>query len=841
MKSLTSLIACGLLFVVASPSWAAPPADEASKDDSPGLSFRYDKADSKDHATRVYTGEIAPRGDVIFIYATIVMGPANPLRLVDGVPEWSPAGTAAVEVPLAVDEETALGGFVIQEQKPIPDARPQFLETIALGTTTDGKFVPALKFGLGDDRRAEEMLHVTPWVWDGKLDHFAPYARPNTPYDFKMQLDLKRRRVNAWIGGRGDDDWFLLLDEAPLFSDVKSIDRMQVEVSAGGPPIQGLKVLSEKWEGGEAVRPHPLAKKNRVVDLDRGFRFQSLRSTWRQPGKHVTIFREPGVHAGFPDVAQAGPDHLVCVWRNGSHTGGTGGLSVAHSYDLGKSWGEPKVVTQLGANCPRLQRMKDGNLLLLVDVPRGGNQFVATWDLYLWDSIDGGETWINERKLDVEKVGGGGCIVPSRIAELADGSWLLAASYFAEPKHGGRYVEILDYYRTTDRGSTWEFLGQPYHYPPHCLSEPSPIQLADDRLIVYARESRADGLPGAKGASTDGGKSWTYQELPHPITGRTCAALLNDGRVMNTFRSGVGRAALRAWIGEVDDNTTSQPAGGHFNDKQSVGLKDGILHIDNDGMRGQFTKYTFRSPDAVADAQKTTVDVTFEVQAIENQGRAATVSIPFAGKLRIFPDRVAFAHNPELRVDVTPDQFHTYRVVSVVGRTQIYVDGELKLDTDKAAWNISVLPWGQVSDYALEFGNESKGLNAKADEVSRTMPDVYPANITAEVTGYSLWKSFAAEFDDPQTTPQKLNWSAEKDGFPDQYQLDHIVEVEASAAGHDQGYSGWTQLDDGRIFVVHYTDDASGASASNPHNFGVPWIRGTWLELSDLPPIIDKK
>jgi len=516
-------------------------------------------------------------------------------------------------------------------------------------------------------------------------------------------------------------------------------------------------------------------------------------------------------------------------------------LSVAHSYDLGKTWGEPKVVTPLHVNCPRIQRMSDGKLLLLVDVPRGGNQFVATWDLYLWDSTDGGETWTNQRKLDPEKVGGGGCIVPSRIAELDDGSWLLAAAYFAEPKHGGRYVEILDYYRSNDRGTTWEFIGQPYHYPPHCLSEPSPIRLPDGRLVVYARESRADGLPGAKGFSDDGGKTWTYQELAHPITGRTCAGLLKDGRIMNTFRSGVGRAALRAWIGDAEDNTTSQPAGGHFNDMHSVGLKDDALHIDNDGRRGQFTKYTLRSPDAVADAHQTRIEVTFEVQAVENQGRVATVSIPFAGKLRIFPDHVEFAHDPALRIEVTLSEFHNYRVVSAVAGTQIFVDGELKLDTDKAASNVRVLPWGKTSDYALEFGNEAKGLNAKAVEVSQTMADVYPANLTAEVTGYSIWKTFSAVYDDPQTTRQELSWSAAKDRFPDQYQLDHIVEVEASAAGHDQGYSEWTQLDDGRIFVVHYTDDASAASRVNPHNFGVPWIHGTFLSLSDLPPRRQKK
>jgi hypothetical protein len=263
-----------------------------------------------------------------------------------------------------------------------------------------------------------------------------------------------------------------------------------------------------------------------------------------------------------------------------------------------------------------------------------------------------------------------------------------------------------------------------------------------------------------------------------------------------------------------------------------VGLKDGALHIDNDGVCGQFTKYTLRPPDTA----EATVDLTLEVKVLANQGRAATVSIPFAGKLRLFPDHLLMAHDPSLRVAVTPGEFHTYRVVSRVGKMQLYVDGKLRLDTDKADSRLQALPWVQASVYALEFGNESKGSNATAEEATGTLPDVYPANITPEITGYSVWRRFEAILDDPKTGKRAFRWSAGKDGFPDQYQLDHILEVEASASGHDQGYSGWIQLDDGRVFVVHYTDDTSAASRPNPHNFGVPWIRGTFLSLADLPP-----
>jgi hypothetical protein len=789
-------------------------------------------ADSK-AGLRGHEASVQPMNGMVYVYATFDMGSVNPLKCIDGRPQWRENGKSPAVGERGVPSPS--NTHFIQPEPAVTRSadQPQNLQIVTLGEEADGKFTPAVRFGLADDGRAQAgMAHLTPWVNDGFIDYFGAYARPDTQYDFKIRLDLNGGRMTVWVSGRGDDDWFLLAENASLVNNVRAIDHVQVLQYPDAPAIRNLRVAAEPIPAAEAVRPHPMAKKDRTVASGRGFRFQSMRSTWRKPGKQVTIFRKPGVHAAFTDVAQAGPNHLVCVWRNGSHTGGTGGLSLAHSYDLGKTWTEPALVSSLPGNCPRIQRVKDGTLLLLVDVPSSENQFTATWNLVLWDSIDGGKTWSNERWLMTEKVGGGGCIVPSRICETADGSWLLSASYFAKPENGGQYVEILDYYRSDDRGKTWKFVSQPNHYPPFCLSEPSPVQLPDGRLMVYARESNQHGMPGAKGYSTDGGMTWRYQELPHPITGRTCAGLLRDGRVMNTFRSGVGRAALRAWIGDPDDPTTPQPAGSHFNDRTSVGLKDGALSIDNDGIRGQFTKYNFRPPDT----EKSTVDLTAEVKVISNHGRAATISLPFAGKLRIFPDHAVMAHDSTLRVDVAPGKFHTYRAVSQVGRLQLYVDGAPAFDTDKGDGRLETLGWTKASIFSLGFGNEAAGKGAALPDEPSTPLDVFPVNITPEATGCSVWRRVEIVLDDPATGRRELSWRADRDGFPDQYQLDHIIEVEASAAGHDQGYSGWTQLDDGRIFVVHYTDDGSSVSLTNPHSLGVPWIRGTFLSPDDLPP-----
>jgi len=142
--------------------------------------------------------------------------------------EWRPEGTlVATDKPqdhvAAID--TVPGGFEIQEQKPLPDGRPQFLETIALGSRVADKFVPAVRFGLGNDRQHDGLASVRGWVSDGKVDHFGPFLRPSTPYDFKLRVDFKNQRLSAWVGGRGDDDWFLLVEDVVLHSDVRKIDR----------------------------------------------------------------------------------------------------------------------------------------------------------------------------------------------------------------------------------------------------------------------------------------------------------------------------------------------------------------------------------------------------------------------------------------------------------------------------------------------------------------------------------------------------------------------------------------------------------------------------------------
>ena len=133
----------------------------------------------------------------------------------------------------------------------------------------------------------------------------------------------------------------------------------------------------------------------------------------------------------------------------------------------------------------------------------------------------------------------------------------------------------------------------------------------------------------------------------------------------------------------------------------------------------------------------------------------------------------------------------------------------------------------QNSRYMLAFGNEATVDSA----------NVFPDQITTEVTGYSLWRRFHEILDDPTTGRKEISWSAESGEFPDQYQLDHIIEIDACAVSHDQGYPGWTELSDGRIFAVNYTDDTAPPNRPGSGVFGMAWIRGTLVEPTDLPPL----
>ena len=746
-----------------------------------------------------------------------------------------------------------------QNPAPFSGDLPSCRQTVEIGLSVCGRFSPAVEFGIvDDDRRSEHgRANYVPGAWSGSIDYLGPYLRPNTPYDFKVRVDLEHRQVTVWASGRGDDDWFPLAVSVPLIYPLRAINAVRVVQFSESAGVDDVRILKAPWDEGERVRPHPQAKKTVVV---KGAEFYSrpMRSLWRQSERHVTVARNPeareGWWLGFPDVAHVKGTELVCAHNDGAAHGGNGRVWVRRSIDLGRTWNEPVVVIPGGVNCPRIQKLKDGSLLVAADLrtflhgPGYDVVFVRSWD--------GGNTWKSVGTLIPSQVGGHSACVPSRVTELPDGSWIIIGSWYPgdKPWHGAE-GEILEFYHSPDHGASWRFHASLRPEPPHSISEASIVPLSAERWLLFARENYGN-LPGVKSYSEDQGKTWgPLQELRFPIHGRTCAGLLADGRAAVTFRlSNGGPPALWLWADDPEEGTGQYVVGAHVNDTHTAALKNRELYIDSDGMRGQFTKYLLRSPGGPT----AKLHITVELKVLENRGRAATLSIPFAGKIRFFPDRVELAHRPSVRAEISPGSFHTYRLICEKGELLLSIDGTQRLRTRDLDGRSGVLAWSPLvaSPYQLAFGNEESdeagigfdwvpriegeepgpSSNASSEPIERAETDpVYTRYITPAVTGCSVWRHVTAEVHDVNGAAYGFSWRGSDNVFPDQYQLDHIVEVEASASGCDQGYSGWVQLDDGRLFVLNYTDDTARWNR-RPESpvLGVSWIRGTYVLPEDL-------
>ena len=610
-------------------------------------------------------------------------------------------------------------------------------------------------------------------------------------------------------------------------AEITAINTVRVDQLTDAAGIDNLIVRSTPWPDGEMIGRHPFAKKDRTVGPGTGFKFQAMRSLWTSAERHVTVARRPnaanGWWLGFPDVVRTGAKSLVCVHNDGAGHGGGGPLWSRRSSDLGKTWSQATLIWPGPTNGPRLQVLRDGSLLSVAD--RHG----LPYPNYFHGSIDGARSWSHLGTLDAAASGGKESCVPGRVTELADGSWLAVGSH--TPGKAWKVVdgERLELYRSADRGKSWKLYSIITPPRPNSICEASIVPLPDGRLVLFARESGGH-LPGVKTFSSDAGKTWgPLVDLPFFVQGRTCAGLLKDGRIFLTFRADFpGPPALWAWVGDADEKPASLVRGVHVNDRHSVGLKNSELHIDSDGALGQFTKYVLRPPDG----PDSKVEVIVELKVVSNAGRAATLSVPFVGKLRFFPDRVELAHHPSTRVAVKPDEFHTYRVVSALGTMSLFVDGEKSLVVDDLPRKTAPLAWSalKLSPYALSFGNEES-----SDDAANAPKSVFLKNIPPEVTGYSIWRRLSVKTERLSEGIREVHWNAKGNVFPDQYQLDHLSEIQGTISGTDQGYSGWVELQDGRIFVVNYTDDTArwNCDASGPE-LGVSWIRGTYILPSDL-------
>ena len=74
-------------------------------------------------------------------------------------------------------------------------------------------------------------------------------------------------------------------------------------------------------------------------------------------------------------------------------------------------------------------------------------------------------------------------------------------------------------------------------------------------------------------------------------------------------------------------------------------------------------------------------------------------------------------------------------------------------------------------------------------------------------TGEVWWRQVTYDVRNPTEPDFHWTWSAAHSAFPDQYELDRVLELHANTHERaDNGYSTWHRLADGEILVLDYTN-----------------------------------
>ena len=262
------------------------------------------------------------------------------------------------------------------------------------------------------------------------------------------------------------------------------------------------------------------------------------------PIEKFTISRDDSVYECFPSLTKLQSGRIVLVYRESdSHVArGFTRIVVRTSDDGGKMWSDRRVLvaTQktgeglLKWNCPKVQQLRDGWVLIACDVftiPPGESARKPDYShIELFLSMDNGDSWTDPRPVNVHG------IMPDEVIELDNGDWLLATH-----TRGVQHVT-----RSTDGGKTWD--------PPVVVAakkgykfcEASIVKMSGGELVCYMRENRGMGLPVYKSISTDGGRTWqgpfeTLMGSGH----RPVAHLTKSGKVLVTYRHYPG--GQKAW------------------------------------------------------------------------------------------------------------------------------------------------------------------------------------------------------------------------------------------------------------------------------------------------------
>ncbi len=421
--------------------------------------------------------------------------------------------------------------------------------------------------------------------------------------------------------------------------------------------------------------------------------------------------------------------------------------------------------------------LKDGRLLVICDHDDYSHchedQPPGIWR---WKSGDEGKNWSEARLTGVPG------IEPDRIVEVADGTLFMGSQMtFRSNRKIAEFV-----LRSTDGGRSWSGLSMIAQDRIHHHCEGAIVVLRGGELACIDRENNHNGYPSYVSFSGDNGRTWSTPQ-PLPFAGdRPYAKQLRDGRVLVTYRNQKGNRGTHAWLGDLHRDIGYQPGGTHYDD--DLVLAGGCLRLV--AKPGAVTRYTLLPPES------SWSDVVFEAE-LQVQGPADQAAA--AAEISRVGQRLDFTSNgiwinggsysmTDRRYLIDMTRRRTVRLEVIANRVVLSVDGKPALNAvifDEAP--LRETWFGGISD----SGGESTWFRVRYSVKNMTEPNFE-------------WR-----------------WAAASGAYPDQYQIDRVLEVRGnpprpgSDYPPDNGYSSWLEREDGSVYMVDYTNQGDPKPTSH--------------------------
>lgn len=239
------------------------------------------------------------------------------------------------------------------------------------------------------------------------------------------------------------------------------------------------------------------------------------------------------MYNAWPDVAMTESGELLCVYTQCEHhlDRKNSSLMLVRSHDKGKTWSKGTrigAVSTDGTDCwnnARIQKLKDGNMIILCDKLLSFSGDMSKAQTFLWRGGKNGECWGEPKPLDIFG------IVPDRILEMSNGEMITAAHY---PDENGVLTQYG--YISSDQGKSWikVTIASDARYQ---LCEASILEAGEGVLIALMRENSGRGDDCKKAISRDYGRTWDgVYDMPLSGCHRPVAGWLSDGVAMISYR-----------------------------------------------------------------------------------------------------------------------------------------------------------------------------------------------------------------------------------------------------------------------------------------------------------------